>query len=168
MTGKRYGLPLALAFCLALTVAPKSLEGGAAHPGSDNAASAMQTHGSVARPVAADAQGAWSGTTWSGTFQSQHSGVSPFTMTVLIGLDSAGNLVGTTSSAADCFTDATLQVTVKGSSVVLAGSDPEGNNITFRGALDSSRTILNLSYVLNSSASGRCESDDGSGTLGKR
>jgi hypothetical protein len=119
----------------------------------------------------AEAQGSgtgWSGTTWSGTFQSQHSGVSPFTMTVLIGSDAAGNLIGTTSSAADCFTDATLQITLKGSTVVLAGSDPEGNNITFRGALDSSGTILNLSYVLNSSASGRCESDNGSGTLGKR
>jgi hypothetical protein len=44
--------------------------------------------------------------------------------------------------------------------------DPERNNITFRGALDSSGTILNLTYVLNSSASGRCESDNGSRTLG--
>jgi len=115
-----------------------------------------------------DSQEAWSGTTWSGTFQSQHSGVSPFTMTVQITADAAGNLIGTASSAADCFTDATLQVTLKGATVVLAGSDLEGNNITFRGALDGNRTILSLTYVLNSSASGRCESDNGSGTLGKR
>ena len=72
-----------------------------------------------------------------------------------------------TSSAADCFKDGSLQVTVKGSKVLLAGSDPEGNNITFRGSLDSTGTLLNLNYVLNSSASGMCESDDGSGTLGK-
>jgi hypothetical protein len=141
MTRKWYGCLLALALCLALTVATTEAQGSGT---------------------------GWSGTTWSGTFQSQHSGVSPFTMTVLIGSDAAGNLIGTTSSAADCFTDATLQITLKGSTVVLAGSDPEGNNITFRGALDSSGTILNLSYVLNSSASGRCESDNGSGTLGKR
>ncbi len=89
-------------------------------------------------------------------------------MTVVINLGPDGSLVGTTSSAADCFTDATLQVTLKGSRVVLAGSDAEGNNITFRGYVDSSGTILNLNYILNSSASGRCESDDGSGNLGKR
>lgn len=158
MTGKRCGFLLALVVCLALAVAAPSLQAGGATPGSDT----------LARPVSSDPQAAWSGTTWSGTFQSMHSGVSPFTITVLISPDENGNLVGTTSSAADCFTDSTLQVSVKGAGVVLAGSDPEGNNITFRGSLDNSGTLLNLNYVLNSSASGRCESDNGSGTLGKR
>jgi hypothetical protein len=105
--------------------------------------------------------------TWSGTFQSQHPEVSPFTMTVVIGLDPEGNLVGATNSAADCFADTNLQVTVKGSKVVLAGSDPEGNSMTFRGSVGDSGTILNLHYILNG-ANGKCESDDGTGTLGKR
>jgi len=88
-------------------------------------------------------------------------------MTVEIGADLNGNLVGTTNSAADCFADTSLQVTLKGTEVVLAGSDPEGNSITFRGSADNSGTILNLNYILNG-ANGKCESDNGAGTLGKR
>jgi hypothetical protein len=88
-------------------------------------------------------------------------------MTVVITSDADGNLVGAASSAAECFSDTDLHLTVKGSNVVLAGSDPRGNNITFRGILDNSGTILKLNYILNG-ADGRCESDDGTGTLGKR
>jgi hypothetical protein len=64
--------------------------------------------------------------------------------------------------------DGSLQVTVNGSNIVLAGGDNEGNHITFRGTIDQTGTLLNLNYILNSSASARCESDDGAGTMGKR
>jgi hypothetical protein len=109
-------------------------------------------------------QATWSGTTWSGSFQSRYKGRSPFTLTVVINPDADGNLVGVTNSAADCFVDTSLQLTVKGAKVVLAGSDPEGNSITFEGTLDNSGTILSLKYILN----GKCELDNGTGTLSKR
>ncbi len=76
--------------------------------------------------------------------------------------------MGNASLASDCFKDGALQVTVKSSTVVFAGSDAEGNNITFRGALDDSRTLLKMHYVVNGSASARCESDEGEGSLVKR
>ncbi len=143
MAVRRFAILFSLVFCLATTIGTPSLQAG---------------------PTT---QAIWSGTTWSGSFQSQHEGVSPFTMTVVINSDARGNLVGMTNSAADCFADTSLQLTVKGVSVVLAGSDPEGNSITFRGALDNSGTILHLNYILNG-ANGKCESDNGTGTLGKR
>ena len=105
---------------------------------------------------------------WSGTLFSNHSDVAPFTMTVVITPDSRGHLIGGSSFNADCLKNAHLEVTVKGSTVVLAGSDKEGDNITLRGTLDNTGTLLTLTYVLNGSASGRCETDDGTGTLGKR
>ena len=55
-----------------------------------------------------------------------------------------------------------------GTSLVLAGSDEEGDNITVRGTLDSSGTILKSSYILNGSATGKCETDHGTGDLAKR
>jgi len=61
-----------------------------------------------------------------------------------------------------------ISTVVNGSAVVLAGSDADGDNITFRGTLDSTGTLLSLNYVLNGSAGRRCETDNGSGTLGKR
>jgi hypothetical protein len=106
--------------------------------------------------------------TWSGTFQSAQTETSPFTMTIEIAPDSEGRLVGNASPAADCFKDTALQVMVNGATVVLSGSDPEGNNVTFRGGFDSSRTLLKMHYAVNGSASARCESDEGEGTLGKR
>jgi len=143
MAVKRLAILFLLFFCLSSTIGTPSLQAGPTTPA------------------------VWSGTTWSGSFQSQHEGVSPFTMTVMINPDADGNLVAMTNSAADCFADTSLQLTVKGAKVVLAGSDPEGNSITFRGALDNSGTILNLHYILNG-ANGKCESDNGTGTLGKR
>lgn len=106
--------------------------------------------------------------TWSGSFQSKHADKSPFTMTIVVAPDSHGELVGTASLASDCFEDSVLHVTVEGSKVVLAGSDSQGDSITFRGSLDSSGTILKLRYILNGSASARCESDEGEGSMGKR
>ena len=61
-----------------------------------------------------------------------------------------------------------LQVTVTGSKVVLAGSNEEGHNITVRGTLDKTGTLLKSTYILNGSATGNCETDDGSGDLVKR
>jgi len=106
--------------------------------------------------------------TWSGTFQSRQPHFSPFTITVVISPDASGNLVGASSVSSDCLKDGVLQVTVKGSNVILAGGDTEGDHITFTGTIDKTGTLLNLRYVLNSSASARCESDDGTGTMGKR
>ena len=63
---------------------------------------------------------------------------------------------------------AQLEVTVTGSSIVLAGSDEEGDSMTVRGTVDSTGTLLKASYILNGSASGRCETDDGAGSLAKR
>ena len=106
--------------------------------------------------------------TWSGTFQSDHSNVAPFTMTVVINRDAHGHLVGASNLVSECVRGVSLQVTVTGTKVVLAGSDADGDSITLRGTMDSSGTLLNLRYIVNGSASGRCETDQGSGTLGKR
>ncbi len=106
--------------------------------------------------------------TWSGTFQSKHANMSPFTMTMVIAPAPDGELLATASFASDCVRDTVLHVTFEGPRVVLAGSDPDGNSITFRGALDSSTTLLKMRYILNGSASGRCELDEGDGSIGKR
>jgi hypothetical protein len=106
--------------------------------------------------------------TWSGTFMSKHSDARPFTITVVIGPDSEGALVGTSSLQSDCVRNPRLQVTIKSPKVVLAGSDADGNSIMFRGSLNSTGTLLTMKYIANGSASGRCETDNGTGTLGKR
>ena len=106
--------------------------------------------------------------TWSGSFYSKHSNVAPFTMTVVINKDSHGHFIGSSTLNSDCLKGAHLQVTVNGSTVVLAGSDEEQDNITVRGTLDSTRTLLKGTYILNGSATGKCETDDGTGSLAKR
>jgi len=106
--------------------------------------------------------------TWSGTFFSKHSNVAPFTLTVVINPDSRGHLIGTSSLNSDCLKGVQLEVTVTGSQVVLAGSDEEGDSMTVRGTVDKTGTILKANYILNGSASGRCETDDGTGNLAKR
>jgi len=106
--------------------------------------------------------------TWSGTLYSKHSNVVPFTITVEINPDARGHLIGTSSLSSDCLKGAKLQVTVTGAKVVLAGSDEEGDNITVRGTLDASGTLLRSTYILNGSATGKCETDDGAGDLAKR
>jgi hypothetical protein len=120
-------------------------------------------------PAGSTQQGAADVTgTWSGTFFSKHSNVAPFTMTVVINPDSRGHLVGSSTLNSDCLKGAQLEVTVTGSKVVLAGSDEEGDSITVRGTVDSTGALLKASYILNGSASGRCETDDGTGNLAKR
>ncbi len=106
--------------------------------------------------------------TWSGTFQSRQPSFSPFTITIVIQPEPSGHLVGIASVSSDCLKDATFQVTVKASKIVLAGGDEEGDHVTFEGTIDQSGTMLNLNYVLNGSASARCESDDGDGNMVKR
>jgi hypothetical protein len=117
---------------------------------------------------AAEAQASGVQGTWSGSFQSDHSNMEPFTMTVVINPDAKGHLVGQSDLVSECVRAVKLQVTVTGSNVVLAGSDADGDSITLRGTLDSTGTLLNLRYIVNGSASGKCETDQGSGTLGKR
>ncbi len=106
--------------------------------------------------------------TWSGTFFSRHSNVPPFTMTVVINPDSQGHLIGDSTLNSHCLAGARLEVTVTGAEVVLAGNDGRGDNLTVRGTVDNTGTLLNASYILNGSATGRCETDDGTGSLAKR
>jgi hypothetical protein len=106
--------------------------------------------------------------TWSGTFQSDHPNMTPFTITVVISADANGHLVGKSNLESQCVKGIQLQVTANSSNVVLAGSDKEGDSLTFRGSLDQTGTLMNLRYIANGSASGRCETDQGSGTMGKR
>ena len=106
--------------------------------------------------------------TWSGSFFSGHSNFPGFTMTVVINANSSGHLVGDASLNSECLKGAKLQVTVNGSKVVLAGSDQEGDSLTVHGTLDSTNTLMQATYILNGSASGRCETDDGTGNLSKR
>jgi hypothetical protein len=117
----------------------------------------------TSRQVSSPLQG-----TWSGSFFSRHSNVPGFTMTIVINHDSRGHLVGDASLNSDCLKGTKLQVTATGSKVVLAGSDQEGDSLTVHGTLDSTGSLMQASYVLNGSASGRCETDDGAGNLGKR
>lgn len=128
----------------------------------ENAQMLMASSGAQEQP-AADVKG-----TWSGTFFSKHSNVPPFTMTVVINPDSRAHLIGNSTLNSECLKGAKLQVTVTGSTVVLAGSDEEEDNITIRGTIDSTGTLLKANYILNGSASGKCETDDGTGNLGKR
>ena len=106
--------------------------------------------------------------TWSGTLFPKHSNVAPFTITVVITPDSRGHLIGTSTLSSDCLKDVRLEVTVEGSTVVLSGSDESGDNITVRGTIDKTGTQLKASYILNGSATGRCETDNGTGNLSKR
>jgi hypothetical protein len=123
---------------------------------------ATSADGSTQQP-ATDIKG-----TWSGTFFSKHSNVAPFTMTVVINPDSRGRLIGSSSLNSDCLKGVQLEVTVTGSKVVLAGSDQDGDNITVRGTVDKTGTLLKASYILNGSATGRCETDGGTGSLARR
>jgi hypothetical protein len=134
----------------------------AARPAHAQSRESTSVAGSAQQP-ATDVKG-----TWSGTFFSRHSNVVPFTITVVISPDSRGRLVGSSSLNSDCLKGAQLEVTVTGSKVVLAGSDEDGDNITVRGTVDETGTLLKASYILNGSATGRCETDGGTGSLARR
>jgi hypothetical protein len=80
----------------------------------------------------------------------------PFTMTVVITPDSSGPLVGVSDLVSECARSIKLLVTVNGANVVLARSDPDGDSLTLRGTVDTSGSV-----------SGKCETDQGSRTLGE-
>jgi hypothetical protein len=104
--------------------------------------------------------------TWHGTFSSHN--FASFPVTLVINQGVGVKLTGAVNLGSPCLRNANLQVTVNGSNVVLAGSSARGDSITFRGTLDSAGTQLDMKYVLNASASGKCETDDGAGTLDKQ
>jgi hypothetical protein len=89
-------------------------------------------------------------------------------MTVKINKNSKGHFVGDASLISDCLDSPQLTVTVNGLNVVLEGNDARGDGVSFRGTLDSTETVLTLDYVINGSPSGRCEIDNGTGSMGKR
>ena len=99
--------------------------------------------------------------TWSGSFFSNHSDVPAFSVTIVITPDSQGHLTGNSTLNSHCLKGAKVHLTVSGSQVVMAGSDQEGDNMTVRGKLDATGTMLESSYILNGSATGNCETDDG-------
>jgi len=106
--------------------------------------------------------------TWSGTFLSNYRDISPMTITVKITPNGTAHFIGDSGIASDCLKDVHhFEVSVSGSNVVFAGSDEEGDSLTFRGTADQSGTVLTMNYIVNASASGRCETDRGTGTMGK-
>jgi hypothetical protein len=160
MSWKSFSFDILLVLLCVMTLGGGSLS--AASPSPDPGKPLASGDDST-QQAAADVRG-----TWSGTFYSKHSNITPFTMTVSISPDAHGHLVGTSSLNSDCLKDAQLQVTVTGSKVVLAGGDKEGDNITVRGTVDTTGTLLKSTYILNGSATGKCETDDGTGDLAKR
>jgi len=105
---------------------------------------------------------------WSGTFNSNQLDVPPFTLTIVINPNLRGHILGNADLTSRCMRGAQLEVTVTDSDVVLAGSDKDGDNLTIRGSLDSTGTLLKSTYILNGAATGNCETDDGTGTLIKK
>jgi hypothetical protein len=102
--------------------------------------------------------------TWSGRVSS--TGFASFAVTITVSRDLKAHLVG---EASPCFGEADLVVTTKGPNyVTLAGSSKAGESITFKGTIDSSGKQLDLTYIANGSASARCETDQGAGTLDKQ
>jgi hypothetical protein len=100
---------------------------------------------------------------WTGRVSSRN--YASFDVTIDIGADSKAHLVG---AGSPCFTEADLVVTTSGSNAfTLAGSSKAGESITFKGTVDSSGKQLDLTYIANGSASARCETDQGAGTLEK-
>jgi hypothetical protein len=107
--------------------------------------------------------------TWSGTFRSKHSHIAPFTLTLVVNPDMHGRVINKSGLTSYCLLrDVDLHVIVNGSNAVLAGTDEVGNTITFQGTMDKTGRVLTLNYVTNGSASGKCESDDGTAYLEKR
>lgn len=124
----------------------------------------------AAKPSDANVQG-----TWSGTFRSRHSHsqIAPFTVTVVVGPHTQGRMRGhvtNQSGITSCLAkgDVDLHTIVNGSDVVLAGTDQVGNTLTFHGTIDNTGKVLTFNYVTNGSASGKCESDDGTVILNKQ
>ncbi len=89
-----------------------------------------------------------------------------FVVTIEISPDSKAHIVG---EGSPCFTEADLVVTPTGpEAVTLAGSSKAHENVTFKGTLDGNEKQLEVTYIVNGSGSGRCETDRGAGTLEKQ
>ena len=105
---------------------------------------------------------------WTGTFTSNHSDIPPFFLSVIITSDNTGRLTGNSTLEAKCMKNANLNITIDGTSIIFAGNDGHGDNLTIRGTLDPSGTIIDSTYIMNASQGGACETDDGKGSLQKR
>jgi hypothetical protein len=103
---------------------------------------------------------------WHGTLSSRNYAAVPVTLIINRKMDV--KLTGAVNLISPCLKNADLEVTTEGSTIVLAGSDPDGGTITFRGSIDDGGTQLAMSYILNGSSSGKCETDHGAGTLTKK
>jgi hypothetical protein len=118
--------------------------------------------------AAASPEAAFQGT-WSGTFRSKHTHIAPFTLTLVVNPDMHAHLVNKSGLTSYCLLrNVDLHVIVHGSNAALAGMDEVGNTITFQGTIDKTGRVLTLNYVTNGSASGKCESDDGTAHLVKQ
>jgi hypothetical protein len=106
--------------------------------------------------------------TWTGTFRSKHTRIAPFTLCVAIDPDMHGRVINKSGITSCLGRDVDLHVIVNGSDAVLAGTDELGNTITFHGTIDKTGKVLTFNYVTNGSASGKCESDDGTANLVKQ
>ena len=104
--------------------------------------------------------------TWTGRLSSRN--FESFPVTLIINKTGTGKLRGAVNLISRCLKDATLEITMNGSNVVLAGSDPEGDTVTLNGTIDSAGTVLTLKYIVNGSMSAKCETDEGEGTLDKQ
>jgi len=103
---------------------------------------------------------------WNGRVSSVN--FSSFAVTIEIGpdSDSKAHLVG---EGSPCFAEADLAVTITGpNSVNVAGRRKAGETIILKEILDSSEKQLDVTYITNGSASARCETDQGAGTLDKQ
>lgn len=103
--------------------------------------------------------------TWSGTLASKDRNPKPIPISIVISPNAKGTLFAVSSLASDCIKDPHLHVSITGSVIVLAGSDADGDSLTLRGTLDKSGTVLTMTYIANGSASGRCQTTNGTGVL---
>jgi hypothetical protein len=151
-------------FTLALLLMlPASTVGAGPLPGASMTGDQSRIAAAAASPEAA-VQG-----TWSGIFRSKHSHIAPFTLTLVVNPDMHGHLINKSGLTSYCLLkDVDLHVIVNGSNAALAGTDEVGNTITFQGTIDKTGRVLTLNYVTNGSASGKCESDDGTAHLEKQ
>ena len=106
--------------------------------------------------------------TWTGTFFSKHENVAAFTLTVVVAPDSQGQLIGNSTLNSDCLKDVRLEVTSKVLKSHLQAAMRKETTSRSEARVDATGTMLKANYILNGSASGRCEADGGTGSLAKR
>ena len=141
---------------------PASTVGAGPLPGTSGTGDQSRITAAAPSPKAA-VQG-----TWSGTFRSKHTHIAPFTVSLVINPDMHGHLITSGFSKYCLLRDVDFHVIVDGSNAALAGTDEIGNTVTFKGTIDTTGGVLSINYVTNGSASGKCESDDGTAYLHKQ